>query len=106
MALSLDELQRQVGDWHVAHFPHAVPTRLVLKLSEEVGELSSAHNKRLSLSEHLPWHDGLSVKEQDAVGDVVIVLLALCDRAGLSLSEIVTATWREVSARSAERIGK
>lgn len=105
MALGLDELQEYVGDWHRHWFPDVSPTRVVLKLVEEAGELAAAHNKHLAYAAPT-WEQSLTESELDAIGDIAIVLLALCDRFGYSLTDRAEITWSKVAIRDAERIGK
>ena len=97
------DLQHAIGAWHRQHFPHAQPTRLVLKLCEEAGELAKAHNRRLAVFTPT-WDDCISPAEADGVGDVGIVLIALCDRADVDFETLVRSVFAGVAARSSHRV--
>lgn len=97
--MNLTDLQVEVAEWHRKHFPEATATHIVLKLVEEVGELARAHNARI-----LGLRSAQFGKEEDAVGDILIVLAAMCDRWGIELADIAGTVWAEVKARDAERV--
>lgn len=103
--MNLATLQQEVGIWHGQHFSDASDTHIVLKLLEEAGELAKAHNDRL-LAKGSSRQMRASHKEEDAVGDIAIVLTALCAKWGLSLERIIEATWRDVQGRDDARIRK
>ena len=73
--MNLDEFQTTVGDWHLKQFSDAGLMDVYAKLVSELGEIGDA-----LLGPELGGKGDLV----DEVGDVLIVLLALADRAGFS----------------------
>jgi NTP pyrophosphatase (non-canonical NTP hydrolase) len=95
--MRLDDAQAAVAAWHRQRFGDEVPlTWLGLKLAEEAGEVC----RELLMADGEPTREGRRAAgvEAEAV-DVLIVLLALADRAGFKLSEVLEARWSVVSAR-------
>lgn len=74
-------LQHVVTAWHNKNLPDAPSAALGLKLCEEAGELAKAINRM----EHTKHPDPVNLR--DEIGDVAIVLLALCSRYGLNFEE-------------------
>ena len=95
--MTIDEIQDEHFSWAQHNFPDADVTQAVLGVCEEAGELAHAHLKSLqnirgTLSEH-------SLELQDAIGDIVIYLLHICNLHGWSLDQIIDDTWRTVKKR-------
>lgn len=83
--------------WSTRNFPNADPVDAVLGVAEEVGELCHAILKqRQGIRGTSEEHEA---KAKDAVGDIVIFLLDVCNRRGWSFAEIVAETWAEVRKR-------
>lgn len=97
----LRELQDQVGAWRTHNFPQATLEHQALQLAEECGEVCRAVNKAANgyRGSHATHLNAL----MDGVGDVLISLAALCDRAGIDLAECVGEAWGEVSKRDWRR---
>jgi len=68
------------------------PAKQLLKLVEEVGELSAAYNKRHTLD------------EIDSVGDILVVLTIYCQQRGLSIEDCLEAAYEEISERKGKMI--
>ena len=62
-------------------------TKQFIKLTEEVGELASALLKKD------PY------ETIDAIGDINIVLIILCEQLGLNMSECVNSAYEEIKNR-------
>ena len=91
----LDEIQDEHADWVLHNFPNATPVEAVLGVSEEAGELSHGMLKEIQGirgNDHIP-------EMRDAIGDICIYLLHLCNLMGWSLLDIVDETWRHVQQR-------
>lgn len=92
--------QAGVGKWHRDMFPTADAEDILCKLTEEVGELCHAQHS-------LKWGvQSLEKAEarQDAIGDIMIVLAAFCEKVGIDLDQAIAVTWIEVSQRAASRV--
>lgn len=93
----LRALQADHKEWSTRNFPNADPIDAVLGVAEEVGELCHAILKqRQGIRGTKEEHEA---KAKDAVGDIVIFLLDVCNRRGWSFAEIVAETWAEVRKR-------
>lgn len=71
----MDELQDIAVQWHTKRFPEAGPEHVVMKATEELGELAGAVNGRVGKNSPRARGD---VGEE--VADVVIVLMILLRR--------------------------
>ena len=94
--IDLHGIQKQVGTWGKHNFPEAEALWCVLGLQEEVGELSSVYLKRL---EKIRPDKATVGAEIDAIGDVMIFLLHLCELRGFDAELVLGETWREVQKR-------
>jgi len=105
--MSLDEMASEIVEWHDREWPSPDGTpaeveRIVMKLAEEVGELSGALVKHLQGRTDEDW---LAEAEKE-YGDVLIVLCVLSDRmvelhdhGGQTPEQMLAARWAEVSQR-------
>lgn len=89
--------QAQVAAWHRRIFGQDVPvTWLGLKLAEEAGEVC----REVLREDGEPQRDGRTPEGAAAeAADVLIVLLALADRAGFDLAAAFQTRWEIVSHR-------
>jgi len=94
--ISLSAYQKDVGLWGKHNFPDASHIWCVLGLAEEVGELSSVYLKRL---ENIRPDTATVHNEIDAIGDIIIFLLHLCEMRGFDVESIIFSTWEEVRKR-------
>lgn len=95
--LNLAELQKENRVWAERNFGCVPWWQPLMGLSEELGELNHALLKqeqgiRGNWGEH-------EAKAQDAVGDMVIYLLDLCNKRGWDLERIIRDTWDGVKDR-------
>jgi len=92
----LDELQEEMREWEQERFPNRTQLHRGLVLSEETGEAAHHIIKR---------YDGPRIPEdntaglRDAVGDIGIILLIICEDEGWSFEEILKETWEQVKHR-------
>lgn len=89
---NLRDLQREVGDWHREVYANATLAMIGLKLGEEAGEVCGAVDRMIYQG---GWRDQLA----DEMGDVVIMLAALCARLGIDFDHAVSYRWEEVRHR-------
>lgn len=89
-------MQDEVAEWATRNFPSSPSEYHLLVAVEELGELAHAHVK---------GRQGIRMEEDhekdkfDAVGDIIIALMAYCSAEGLSLLRAVETTWRKVKKR-------
>jgi NTP pyrophosphatase (non-canonical NTP hydrolase) len=77
----MDVLQRRIGEWAEATFPHHTDLTVFKHLLEEVDELTDAYHE---------WGTRPRMLDEEAA-DVVILLMTLLNRRGISLAEAVRA---------------
>ena len=93
---TLKRIQSELEVWQKHNFPNREAWQPILGLQEELGELSHAFLKR---------HEGIRAGEQweadirDAVADILIFLLDVCNAEGIDLDEQVSRTWSHVQTR-------
>lgn len=96
--MDLARLQEEVREWRDHNFPNTTLEGQTLKLMEELGEFCHAYHMR---------EDGLRgydqdkayVEMRDALGDMLIVLCGMADKAHVNLDDAITETWAEVGDR-------
>lgn len=94
---NLDKIQRTVIQWQRENFPQCQEWELALGVCEEAGELAQCI---------LKLHRGMRGDEfdeahlKDAVGDVVIFLMGICEGRNWKLSEVIEETARRVILRN------
>lgn len=92
----IDIMQDEIETWAQKNFPSSPSEHHLLVVAEELGELAHAHVKS---------RQGIRMEEDhekdkfDAVGDIVIALMAYCSSEGLSLRKALQKTWQEVKQR-------
>lgn len=97
MTKTLKQIQLEHSEWAQRNWPGYAPYRAVLGMMEELGELSHAHLKTI---------DGIrgtaeshSLKERDALGDLLLFACAFASAQGYDLETILNETWEQVSQR-------
>lgn len=99
MSLNLIELQKQVAEWTDHNFGNTRPIfHPLLGLGEELGELYHAHLK-IEQGIREGTSGKLEAEAQDAVGDMLIYLVDLCNLNGWSFNKVLTETWEKVRQR-------
>ena len=89
-------LQEQVSAHHQKQFGHVPLGRLAAKLGEESGEVLGAVIRHVELRDGRTWENEIA----EEIGDVMVVLLNLCERFGLSLTEVIETATNGFLARS------
>jgi NTP pyrophosphatase (non-canonical NTP hydrolase) len=99
----LSVIAAELGPWQDHNFPgwRDTPYRLLLGVTEEVGELAHAHLKgeqgiRGTAEEH-------EAAARDAVGDTIVYLTAYCEARGWNVVDVLRTTWDEVRRRDFRR---
>ena len=89
----MDEIVKLIEQWAIdKELDQAEPSRQMLKVIEEVGEVSAAlvRNDKLALV--------------DGIGDVVVTLVILAQQNNLSLYECVIAAYSEIKDRKGKMV--
>ena len=98
--MTLREIQTEQAAWLKHNFPEFDSQKsyqALLGVVEEVGELSHAHLKReLNIR---GTAEELDEKGKDAIGDIIIFLLAYCSAKSWDCEEIVNEVWSRVGKR-------
>lgn len=96
--MNLREFQREHGEWVAQTFREQPHSHLLLGILEEAGELAHSFLKD---TQGIPRRRGSrDEQQQDAVGDLALYLLALCEAKGWDLETILESTSRRVRARA------
>ncbi len=99
--MNLREFQAEHGQWVARTFREQPHSHLLLGILEEAGELAHSFLKD---AQGIPRRRGSrDEQQQDAVGDLVLYVVALADAKGWDLETILQATSRRVRARSWRR---
>ena len=93
----LGKIQDEVKEWTDRNFPYGEWWQSLLGVGEEVGELNHALLKQHQGIRALD--EDLEDEARDAVGDIVIYLMDLCNRRGWDLEKIIALTWDLDKAR-------
>lgn len=94
----LKQIQTELDAWRVANFGKPNAHHQLMGMVEEVGELSHA---LLKWEQGIRGYDEAKAKEEmrDAVGDIVIFAMGLCDVYGWSMQDIIEETSAHVLKR-------
>jgi NTP pyrophosphatase (non-canonical NTP hydrolase) len=87
-------IERQVIEWANERglIKEENATKQFIKLTEEVGELASALLKKD------PY------ETIDAIGDIQVVLIILCEQLGLNMSECLESAYNEIKERKGKTV--
>ncbi len=96
MKLTLNEIQKEHKEWSWSNFGDINPTDLIVGIMEELGELSHSHLKE---SHSIRTNEDHPSKIKDAIGDIVIFLIAYCNARGINFEDVVQETWAIVKQR-------
>lgn len=89
----MSDLIKDIQAWSIERsLNKQASAKQLLKLVEEVGELSAAYNKQHILD------------EIDSVGDILVVLTIYCQQRGLSIEDCLEAAYEEISERKGKLI--
>lgn len=95
--MTLNEWQGTVRGWIENHGGYFAPQANLLRLVEEVGELSRAVN--IAHGPKRPKPGDVSVAAEEEIGDCLFVLACLADQLGLDLEAIAVSTMRKMATR-------
>lgn len=102
--MGVRQIQKEQEAWSRYNFGSSDPTHALLGVSEEVGELSHAHLKKLQGIRITP--EQFQAKAKDAVGDIVIYLMDYCTSNGWDFMQVVQDTWANVKTRDWKKFPK
>lgn len=89
--MEYEELFEKVNTWaHARKIDQADPRVEFMKMTEELGELSAAYNKKN--------HDRLV----DSIGDLQIALVIFCRLVGVDHRQAIEAAYHEIAQRTGE----
>lgn len=103
---TLSMLQSEHKAWSAYNFPanvndYNVPFKGIV---EELGELS--HSLLKQEQKIRGTHAEHEANAQDALGDMMIYMLDLCNKRGWDLGEILAKTWNQVKTRDWQKFPK
>ena len=81
-------MQRRVAAHHNKQFGDKPLTNRALKVAEEAGEVAGAVIRHVERRDGRDWTPEL----RSEIGDLLITVIALCDKAGTSLGEVLDAS--------------
>ncbi len=92
--MNFRDLQAQQGAWQEYNFPNSTYVECLMGISEEVGELNHA---LLKMRQKI--RAGSHELAKDAIADIVIYIVGLCNQLGYDLDKIMEETWKTVEQR-------
>jgi len=99
---SLEELQRAIREWNERNFPNTIEgsrTNCFTGIVEEVGELAHVDLKERQGIRGYDDKAKAMVERIDAIGDILIYLIAYADYRNLDVSHVLCTTAKKVLAR-------
>lgn len=99
MALTFEQLQKEVGEWSRYNFPRNTNYHPLMGIVEEVGEL---HHARLKYEQNIRGmsHEEYIAAQADALGDILIYMADYCARNDVDLQDAIEKTWHTVKLRN------
>ncbi len=94
--MSLKKLQQEQAVWGKKNFGEQSGYRMLLGITEEVGELAHAH---LKAEQDIRTNEDHFEAKRDAVADIVIYLAGYCNSEGINLEHTVYEVWDKVKLR-------
>ena len=95
--MTINEIQLEHVYWISHNFPDNGEQEAFMGIVEEVGELSHALLKQRQNIRGDPFE--LEEAAKDAIGDMMIFTVFLCNERGWNLEDIVSDTWMQVRER-------
>jgi NTP pyrophosphatase (non-canonical NTP hydrolase) len=92
----LKKVQVEHEAWQLHNFGFPSVVESLIGITEELGELSHAYLKN---RQGIRLNENHEEKMKDAVGDLLIYLIAFCEAKGFDLEDILQKTWDEVRQR-------
>jgi len=97
--------QKRVDAWIAMHKDGYWPPKdIMLRLMEEVGELSREVNHVCGPKKKKDSEDAGSIAGE--VGDILFTLVCLCNRLGIDMNEVFNMTIQKCYGRDAQRFEK
>jgi len=89
--MDIDNTQAKLKEWRSKNFKEITDQQQLMGIMEEVGELSHA---MLKWKQGIRGYDKKRAYEemQDAIGDMIIFAMGLCDVYGWKMSDIIKKT--------------
>lgn len=98
----MDDLIKNVEQWFVdRNLVSLDGTGQLAKLQEEVDELKEAFWKQVPTNGH---DIGYRCEEEDAVGDIMVVLIGYCMQRGIDINEALQLAYSEIKDRKGKVI--
>jgi NTP pyrophosphatase (non-canonical NTP hydrolase) len=94
--VNLRELQEAVRGVDIKRFPKAPSYLALIKVQEELGELSDAFIAQLEIREGKETTRDMGLE----AADIIIALMTFCERENIDLQVAVEEKWRIVSQRT------
>lgn len=91
----LYDIQKQVSVWHTHNFGPTIQHHCIYGMMEELGELAHA-----VLKEEQGIRSVNKYAVEDAIGDLAIYTMDLCNHLGLNYFNIIYKTWQQVKQRN------
>lgn len=92
----LRKIQEEQAVWSLRNFGKQPSWQPLLGAVEELGELAHAH---LKATQGIRKNEQHVENEIDAIGDIIIYLIAYCNSRGHDIEKIVQHTWDQVKQR-------
>ena len=96
MSSILKKVQDEHRSWQLHNFGPPSVVESLIGVTEELGELSHAYLKN---RQGIRLNENHEEKMKDAVGDLLIYLIAFCEAKRFDLEDILQKTWDEVRQR-------
>jgi NTP pyrophosphatase (non-canonical NTP hydrolase) len=96
--MDINTIQEKLNVWRVANFGKPNANHQIMGIVEEVGELTHA---KLKWDQGIRGYDEAKAKEEmkDAIGDMIIFAMGLCDVYDWKLQDIIDSTSSYVLTR-------
>lgn len=97
--INLKQIQKQQGEWQNKNFPYDTNTTKLmcaLGVSEEAGELAHAVLKHVQSIRGMGDIEAARAKVKDAIGDIAIYAMGVCNQFDLNIEDCIQDTWCEV----------
>jgi len=96
----IKKIQEEHANWQIRNFGDVQESHIIIGVAEEVGELSHAylHEKQFNRT-----NENHEENMKDAVADITIFLIALCNIRGWDYQKILEDTWQQVKKRQWKR---
>jgi len=94
---SLNQIQEEVEIWSKENFSFRQFHHTYLGAMEEMGELAHA---RLKFEQRLYGSEYYTDETKDAIGDLIIFLMGICQQHDMKVEDVVNECWEYVKTRN------